>query len=237
MPVIVPVKAWADHRSGTTVYYIDGQPISGTGAVPLANLSGWSRGALIVGNATVWAAYVHPAAANRILTTDANDTIWSSNTLNIAGNSTINGSLVGSMTGGGTVATGGFTLTVPKTGTAATGTGTAGYVAEWVTDAYTLQASVLRVWSESAVDGTGVTLIPNGAGDVTQVATFIYAVSAVSAGDATGGTISLEPSESFNIYDDTIDTLTLAVAVDGSVTVQRTAGADTFNVKIFGVWL
>ena len=50
---------------------------------------------------------------------------WSTNTLTISGNSTINGSLIGNMTGGGTVATGGFTLTVPATGTAALGTGTA----------------------------------------------------------------------------------------------------------------
>jgi hypothetical protein len=172
-----------------------------------------------------------------VLTTDANDTLWSANTLNIAGDSTINGSLVGSMTGGGTVATGGFTLTVPKTGTAATGTGTAGYVAEWVTDAYTLQASKLRCWSETGVDGTGVTLIPNAAGDVTEVATFVYAVSAVTAGDAAGGVVSLEPEDSFNLYDDATDTLTLAIAANGSVTVQRTAGADTFDINIFGTWI
>lgn len=39
-------------------------------------------------------------------------------TLTINGTSVINGSLVGNMTGSGTVATGGFTLTVPATGTA-----------------------------------------------------------------------------------------------------------------------
>lgn len=44
---------------------------------------------------------------------------WSSSTLSISGNSTINGSLVGNITGGGTIATGGFTLTVPGTGTGA----------------------------------------------------------------------------------------------------------------------
>ena len=40
-------------------------------------------------------------------------------TLTLGGDSTVNGSLVGSMTGGGTVATGGYTLTVPAAGTAA----------------------------------------------------------------------------------------------------------------------
>lgn len=44
---------------------------------------------------------------------------WSTNTLSIDGNSTVNGSLVGSMTGGGTVVTGGFTATIPATGTVA----------------------------------------------------------------------------------------------------------------------
>ena len=44
---------------------------------------------------------------------------WSASTLAISGNSTINGSLIGNISGGGTIATGGFTLTVPVTGTAA----------------------------------------------------------------------------------------------------------------------
>lgn len=44
--------------------------------------------------------------------------------LTVSGASTINGSLVGNITGGGTIATGGFTLTVPATGTSALGAGT-----------------------------------------------------------------------------------------------------------------
>jgi len=39
---------------------------------------------------------------------------WSTNTLAISGNSTINGSLIGNITGGGTLATGGFTGTIPE---------------------------------------------------------------------------------------------------------------------------
>lgn len=42
-------------------------------------------------------------------------------TLTVAGTSTINGSLVGNMTGGGTLATGGFTLTLSSSGTLALG--------------------------------------------------------------------------------------------------------------------
>jgi hypothetical protein len=40
-------------------------------------------------------------------------------TLTVGANSTINGSVVGNISGGGTLASGGFTLTVPATGTAA----------------------------------------------------------------------------------------------------------------------
>lgn len=54
-------------------------------------------------------------ATNQVLQYNSSGSYWqnSVNTLSIAGNSTINGSLVGNMTGGGTVATGGFTLTAP----------------------------------------------------------------------------------------------------------------------------
>lgn len=78
-----------------------------------------TRGSLIYGDATpTWNELVFPGGANYILTTNATDVLWSTNTLNITGNSTINGSLVGNITGSGTIATGGFTLTVPATGTA-----------------------------------------------------------------------------------------------------------------------
>lgn len=45
-------------------------------------------------------------------------------TLTLSGNSTLNGSVVGNISGGGTLALGGFTLTVPATGTAVLKTGT-----------------------------------------------------------------------------------------------------------------
>ena len=77
------------------------------------------RGSLWRGNAANVAEAYALGAANKVLQSDGTDAAWSTNTLSIAGNSTINGSLIGNMTGGGTVATGGFTLTVPATGTAA----------------------------------------------------------------------------------------------------------------------
>lgn len=76
--------------------------------------------------------------ADRTLTVTTGD---ANRTLTLTGNLTIGATT--SITGGGTLALAGYTLTVPKTGTVPVGTGTAGRVAEWVTDANTLQASTL----------------------------------------------------------------------------------------------
>lgn len=101
---------------------------------------GPTRGSLIYGNATPkWDELVLGGITGSVLTRNATDVLWSVGalsfggafTLTISGNSTINGSLVGNITGSGTIATGGFTLTVPATGTAVLGTGTTGYVAYW----------------------------------------------------------------------------------------------------------
>lgn len=71
----------------------------------------------------------------------------------------------GLLTGGGTIATGGFTLTVPKTGTAVVGTGTSGRIASF-SDTNTLAASTL------AKSGAGVlTLSAAGAYTLTVPAT------------------------------------------------------------------
>lgn len=101
---------------------------------------GPTRGSLIYGNATpLWDELVLGGISGSVLTRNATDVLWSTGalafggafTLTVSGNSTINGSLVGNITGGGTISTGGFTLTVPATGTAVLGTGTTGYVAYW----------------------------------------------------------------------------------------------------------
>ena len=91
--------------------------------------------------------------------------------------------------------------------------------------------------SYAAVDNAGVTVIAGGTGDVTATVTFMYAVYAITGTDSTGGTVTLEPSDSFVLYNDGTDVLTIAVDAGGQVTVARTAGADTFNVALQGVWL
>ena len=91
-------------------------------------------------------------------------------------------------------------------------------------------------WIFSAVAGVAQTLIPNGANDMTEGGTFTYHVYAITGADTTGGTVILDNNTSVVLYDDGTDQLTLACAADGSVTVQRTAGADTFNIVLMGVW-
>ena len=74
-------------------------------------------------------------------------------------------------TNSGTLAFSGaaFTLTIPKTGTVPVGTGTAGRIAEWVTDANTVQAS---------------TLAKTGAGVLTLAAAANYTLTIPATGTA-----------------------------------------------------
>ena len=78
----------------------------------------------------------------------ASKTLTVNESLNLSGASGQTLTLTNSLTvqgGGNTVlsSSGNFTLTIPKTGTVPVGTGTAGRIAEWVTDANTVQASTL----------------------------------------------------------------------------------------------
>lgn len=75
-----------------------------------------------------------------------------------------NNGAAGTLTWGGA-----YTLTIPKTGTVAVGTGTATRIAEWVTDANTLQAS---------------TLIKSGAGVLTLSAGGAYTLTVPATGTA-----------------------------------------------------
>jgi hypothetical protein len=90
------------------------------------------------------------------------------------------------------------------------------------------------------LDGTARTLIPDGAGDV------LYGLCFFGSVRSSGGTISmtnnlggtaLAPSGSTNIYSAGSDTVALAVAANGSVTVQRTGGSLTYKVNLFLMWL
>lgn len=95
--------------------------------------------------------------------------------------------------------------------------------------------SSCRFWEYDGVDGTPRTVIADGTGDVTEILTVIYSV-VDSDGETSGGMTTVEPGDSKNIYDK-LATLSLAVAADGSVTVQRTAGSVTFKVALWLVWI
>jgi len=86
------------------------------------------------------------------------------------------------------------------------------------------------------ITNTAITVIPDSIGDVVAILTVIYAVSE-SAGGVSGGTATVVPTGSVDLYDDGVDVLTLAVAANGTVTLQRTAGAATFNVSLNMVWI
>ncbi len=91
-------------------------------------------------------------------------------------------------------------------------------------------------WEYDGVDGTARTVILNGAGDVVYVLTVLYAVR-VSNGEYAGAEQTVAPGNSITLYSFGGDTCTLAVAADGSVTVQRTAGALTYKVALWLLWI
>ena len=80
-------------------------------------------------------------------------------------------------------------------------------------------------------------MIANGTGDVTEGVTVQYVASEVTGADSYGGVVYLEPSDSFVINTDGTNALTLACAADGSLTVQRTAGTDTYKFQCWMVWV
>ena len=92
-------------------------------------------------------------------------------------------------------------------------------------------------WGYNGIDGTARTMIANGTGDVTEGVTVQYVASEVTGADSYGGVVYLEPSDSFVINTDGTNALTLACAADGSLTVQRTAGTDTYKFQCWMVWV
>jgi len=81
------------------------------------------------------------------------------------------------------------------------------------------------------------TVISNGAGDVLYILRVSWVIRD-SAGNTNDGVTSLTPGNSANLYDDGgTNTCTIAVAANGSVTVQRTAGARTYKIMLDMIWL
>lgn len=59
----------------------------------------------------------------------------------------------------------------------------------------------------------------------------------VTGAGVTAGTATCVPGATIALYDDGVDVCTLAVSATGVVTISRTAGADTFNARLFMVWI
>lgn len=91
-------------------------------------------------------------------------------------------------------------------------------------------------YAATGLDGVLVTIVPNGAGDVTAILQFDGVVSE-SAGGVSNPAGNLTPGNTVNIYDDGVDVLTLAVTALGAVTIQRPAGAATFDVNLGLRWI
>lgn len=93
-----------------------------------------------------------------------------------------------------------------------------------------------KSWTGTSIS-TAQTIIANGTGDVTEIITIQYAVSEITGTETAGGVVALEPSDSFNLIDDGTNVLTVSCAADGSVTIARSAGTDTFKASLWMVWL
>jgi hypothetical protein len=95
-------------------------------------------------------------------------------------------------------------------------------------------------WEANGVAGATQTVVPDGLGDVLAAlcAQYVLKASAGTPGsDWQAGVVTLEPNSSTNLYDEADGTLQLRVTSAGAVEVQRTAGASTFKIAMWLVWI
>jgi len=93
-----------------------------------------------------------------------------------------------------------------------------------------------EVIGASGVGATPVTIIADGADDVTAILAVLAVVKA-SNGNTDGGPTFVRVNDSVELYNDGTDVLTLAVSAAGEATLQRTAGSMTFDVLLNCVWI
>lgn len=89
--------------------------------------------------------------------------------------------------------------------------------------------------NQASVGGTAVTIIPNGTGDITECVWFAGRASNSAAFTSDISPTTLVVSSS-TTKTDGANTLTIAVAADGSMTLQATAGAATWKVFMWMIW-
>lgn len=95
---------------------------------------------------------------------------------------------------------------------------------------------VQRAFYITDINGAAQVVIPDAPGDVTVIAAITYAARE-SGGGSAAGNLTCIPGAAVDLYDDGVDVLTLAIGADGSVTISRTAGAETFDANIHLVWI
>ena len=86
------------------------------------------------------------------------------------------------------------------------------------------------------VAGTAVVIEPDGTNDVTGVLAFMGVVKA-SDGSIDAGFSYVTPGATISLYDSGGNTLVLSAASTGAITMQRTAGALTYDVALRAVWI
>ena len=94
-----------------------------------------------------------------------------------------------------------------------------------------------QTYKMSGIVGTAITIIANGTGDVVR-GVYIAGVYYNSLGDIgqISGLVVNGGSYAINLSDIGHGTLTFAVAANGTLTVQRTAGTETWTISVMMTW-
>jgi hypothetical protein len=72
---------------------------------------------------------------------------------------------------------------------------------------------------------------------VTKQLICTYVVHEITGAGVAAATVTCVPGANVDLYTDGVDTCNLAISAAGVVTVSRTLGADTFNARLFMVWI
>lgn len=90
-------------------------------------------------------------------------------------------------------------------------------------------------WSGTGIAGVAETILAAGA--ITKVVTVVYAAAEEVGSDTGGGVVTLELGDTANIVHDGTNVCTFTCTVGGALEVARSAGADTYAVNLWAVWI
>lgn len=92
-------------------------------------------------------------------------------------------------------------------------------------------------WEYDGLDGTPQTVIPDGVGDVTRLLGGNAVIAEITGAGTATVRLGVVPGAASVIYNDGTDACTVAVGAGGDVTIYRSAGADTFKVVLWLLWI